>query len=68
MSKTKHITYVFRRPRCPLICSIDGYLVPGRTLRAFERCLARFDLSNLKEFTMADANGESWMLLPDKMV
>ena len=68
MSKTKNITYVFRRPRCPLICSIDGYLVAGRSLRAFERRLARFDLSSHKEFKLVDANGESWTLLPDEMV
>lgn len=68
MSKTKDINYLFRLPRCPLICSIDGYLVAGRTLRTFERSLARLDLSSFKEFKMVDANGESWVLLPDKMV
>jgi hypothetical protein len=50
-----------------LICSIDGYLVAGRSARAFERRLARFDLSSHKEFKLIDANGESWVLLPDKM-
>ncbi len=68
MSKTKAITCVFRRPRFPLICSIDGYLVAGRSLRAFERRLARFGLSRCREFKLVDASGESWVLLPDKML
>jgi hypothetical protein len=68
MSKTEAITYVFRRPRFPLICSIDGHLVAGRSLRDVERRLARFDLSPYRELDLIDATGESWVLLPDKMI
>lgn len=68
MSEARAITCVFRWPRFPLICSIDGYLVAGRSLRAFARRLARFDLSGDREFKLVDASGEGWVLLPDKMV
>ena len=68
MSNTKAITCVFRRPKFPLICGIDGYLVAVWSLRGFERRLARFDLSSCREFKLVDASGESWVLLPDKML
>jgi hypothetical protein len=68
MSKTNAITCVFRRPRFPLMCSIDGWLVAGQSLRTFERRLARFDISGYREVNLVDATGESWILLPDKML
>jgi hypothetical protein len=67
-SKTNAITYVFRRPRCPFICAIDGDLIGAKSLAGFQRRLARFDLSRRREFKLIDARGESWTLLPDEMV
>jgi hypothetical protein len=67
MAETKSIIYVFRRPRFPLICEIEGQLIGARDATEFRRRLARFDLSALKKFKAIDANGEKWMLLPDKM-
>lgn len=66
--KTNAITYMFRSPRCPLICAIDGDLIGAKSLAGFQRRLARFDLSRRREFKLIDANGESWTLLPAEMV
>jgi hypothetical protein len=68
MARAKSIIYIFRRPAFPLICEIDGCLVGAKSSAEFRRRLARFDFSTLKDFKAIDANGEKWMLLPDKMV
>jgi hypothetical protein len=67
LAETKTITYVFRRPRFPLICEIDGRLIGAQSAAEFRRRLARLDLSSHKKFTAIDAKGERWMLLPDMM-
>jgi hypothetical protein len=68
MSTTRRFTCVFRRPKFPLICSIDGYFVAARSLQALGRNLIRFDLAARRELDLIDANGETWMLLLDEMV
>jgi hypothetical protein len=67
MSTIKTISYMFRRPRFPLICEIDGCLIGAQSAAGFRRGLARFDLSRHREFGLIDANGERWMLLPNEM-
>lgn len=66
MAKAKSITSIIRRPRFPLICEIDGCLFGAQSSAEFRRRLARFNLANVKEFKAIDANGEKWMLLPDR--
>jgi hypothetical protein len=66
MAQAKSITFIVRRPRFPLICEIDGCLFGAQSSDEFRRRLARFDLFSHKEFKAIDANGEKWMLMPDR--
>jgi hypothetical protein len=64
----KSITYAFRRPRFPVICAIDGYLIGVKSPAGLQRCLAALDLSDEKKLRLIDGNGETWMFLPDQMI
>ena len=56
---------VFRRPRFPIICNVDGELVAGGNLQQFERRIARLDLPAGRTFKIVDASGEGWLLHPE---
>jgi hypothetical protein len=56
---------VFRRPRFPIICNIDGELVAGGNLQQFERRLNKISLPDNGVFAIVDATGEGWALHPD---
>lgn len=68
MSKRNTITYAFRRPRFPLICDLDGFLVAAGSPAALQRSLAGVDLPTERKIRLVDANGESWMFLPNEMI
>ena len=56
------LRYVFRRPRFPIICNIDGELVAGGNLQQFERRLGKRDLPAGGIFSIVDVTGEGWVL------
>jgi hypothetical protein len=62
------LRYVFRRPRFPIICNIDGVLVAGGNLQQFERRIGRVELPVGRTFGIVDASGEGWSLHPDLSV
>jgi hypothetical protein len=68
VEERRSLAYALRRPRFPVICSIDGYLIGAQSSAEFGRRLAHFDLSAPAEFTAIDAKGQKWMLLPDQML
>ena len=59
------LTYVFRRPRFPIICNIDGELVAGSTAQHFERRMGKVTLPSGRVFKIVDATGEGWVLHTD---
>ena len=70
MSKRNAINFAFRRPRFPLICDLDGFLVAAGSPAALQRSLslAGVDLPTERKVRIVDANGESWMILPNEMI
>ena len=56
---------VFRRPRFPIVCNIDGELVAGGNLQQFERRIDRVELPAGRTFKIVDASGEGWVLHPE---
>ena len=67
-SSMSAITYAFRRPRFPLICDLNGYVVAAESPTALQRCLAGMDLPTARKVRLVDTTGESWMLLPEQMI
>jgi hypothetical protein len=68
MSKRIAITYAFRRPRFPLICDLDGFLIAAESPAALQRRLGGVDLPKEEKVRLVDARGEGWMLLPNEMI
>ena len=56
---------VFRRPRFPIICNVDGELVAGGNLQQFERRIGKVGLPAGRTFGIVDASGEGWELYPE---
>ena len=56
---------VFRRPRFPIVCNVDGQLVAGETLQQFARRIDRVELPAGRTFAIVDARGEGWVLHPE---
>lgn len=62
MAERNKITYVFRRPKFPLICDLDGELIAATSTAAFQSRIARFELPSGKHFCLVDVTGEGWAL------
>lgn len=43
MASKATVTYVFRRPRFPVICAVDGGLIAARSPASFQRQITRLD-------------------------
>lgn len=56
------IAYVFRRPKFPIICDLDGELISASSPARFQRRLDSLSLPSGKCFRLVDATGEGWAL------
>ena len=54
------LSYVFRRPRYPVLCQVAGDVVAARNRPEMERRLGRLDLPQDGRLPMVDAMGEGW--------
>jgi len=54
------LTYVYRRPRYPLLCYVGGDLIAARTKQELERRLSRMALPANGTLPMVDASVEGW--------
>ena len=62
------IRYLFRLPRFPVICNVDGVLVGAKSSNALESQIEALDLSSGKDYSLVDASGEGWALATEHMV
>ena len=67
-SKSKTITFAFRKPRFPLICDLDGDVCAAQSAAMLQRRLGGRELPDDKKMRFVDSSGESWIFLPDQMV
>jgi len=62
------ITYFFRKPKFPIICEIDGYLIATKSKRGFEKQLSRFEVFRKRQYNFVDISGEGWVFHGEQMV
>lgn len=60
------IVYMFRKPKFPIICNIDGFLVTAGSNPLFQRRMKKQNLKS-KQYRAIDATGECWELYADQM-
>jgi hypothetical protein len=61
------IDYLFRMPKFPLICNIDGLLIAANSAAMFQRRIDKVTLLPDKRYNAVDATGARWIYYPDKM-
>jgi hypothetical protein len=59
------LRYVFRRPRFPIICDLNGELIAGANSQQFERRLREVAVPAGRTFNIVDVTGEGWVLHPE---
>ena len=64
------LKYLFRKPKYPVICDFDGYLIGAYTSSSFIKDLVKYDLENLvnnKFYHVIDSTGEGWSFSANHM-
>ena len=61
------LKYLFRKPRYPIICNIDGYVVGAKSEKTFLKQLSETNVELEKSYDLLDSSGEGWSFWPDKM-
>ncbi len=62
------VKYLFRKPRFPVICSIDGRLVAATSDQVLRKQLAAIKLREGSNYPLVDSSAEGWSLVADYMV
>ena len=62
------IQYLFRKPRFPVICNIDGCLVGARSGQDLQNQLDAMELRDGAHFPLVDSSAEGWALVAEYMV
>ena len=61
------IDYLFRKPRFPVICIVDDWLVTAPSAASFEQRLAKIALNLDAKYNIIDSTGEHWELYSIQM-
>lgn len=61
------LKYFARKPRYPIICNIDGYVIGAKSEKTFLKQLAETNVEIEKTYSLIDSSGEGWVFLPDLM-
>ena len=56
------IYFLFRVPKFPIICDIDGYLVSAKNEETFQIRMAKVNLRNIESYYAVDSTGENWRI------
>ncbi len=61
------ITYIFRKPKYPIICNIDGYILGAKSEASFLKQLNNVALDPDKNYDLIDISAEGWRFSPNHM-
>jgi hypothetical protein len=58
---------LFRKPKFPIICDIDGYVIAAKSISGFERQLSTCNICKVSRYPIVDITGEGWSFYPEHM-
>ena len=58
------IAFFFRKPKFPIICDFDGYVVAAKSLGGFSAELSKVEFAGDAHFPVIDISGEGWVFSP----
>ncbi len=61
------IVYLFRKPKFPIICSVDDFFITAKSEAEFQRKIAKVELTPDARYNMVDSTGEGWEFYTNKM-
>ena len=61
------IAYIFRKPKYPIICNIDGYILGAKSEKSFLKQLNNVEIDPEKNYDLIDISAEGWWFLPNYM-
>ncbi len=64
----KELQYLFRKPKFPLIISIEGYFIGAKTPADLLRKLPQAPVGNKEYYQAIDKMGEGWSFSPGQML
>lgn len=62
------LNYFFRKPKYPVICDIDGYVIAAKNEKSFVKCLSEVNQDSDKTYNLLDSTAEGWAFMPKHML
>jgi len=62
-----NVSFLLRKPKFPIICDIDGYVIAARSKSSFEKQLSAYDNFKESRYPLIDVSGEGWSFHPEHM-
>ena len=61
------VSFLFRKPKFPIICDIDGYVIVAKSKSNFEKQLSAYNICKGARYPTIDITGEGWPFYPEHM-
>jgi hypothetical protein len=61
------INYLFRKPKYPVICDIDGYVIAAKSEKTLVKYLLEVELDLKRTYNLVDSTAEGWVFSPEHM-
>lgn len=62
------LNYLFRKPKYPVICDIDGYIIAAKSEKLFLKSLTEVNKDSEKTYNLLDSTAEGWAFVPKHML
>jgi len=59
------VSFFFRKPKFPIICNFDGYVVAAKSINSFGNEVSKIELSADTSYPVIDCAGEGWAFYPE---
>ena len=61
------VSFLFRKPKFPIICDIGGYVIAAKSISGFEKQLSAYKMCKGSRYPIIDITGEGWSFYPEHM-
>ena len=61
------VSFLFRKPKFPILCDIDGYVIAAKSISGFEKQLSAYNICKGSRYPIIDITGEGWSFYTEHM-
>jgi hypothetical protein len=65
---TVDVPFMFREPKFPVICDLEGYVIAAGSKSSFEKQVSTYDKLKNIAYPLIDISGEGWSFYPEHMM